>query len=155
MEIKEMCRIAAAIPGVREVHKLRTRWFGNGILLDLHVLVDKDLTVEQGHCISEEVTAEIKRKLPKVHDVLTHLEPFECVDIREEITHLACQVPGVQGVKSLQIHCLPEGIEVVCCLLAPADLPLGEAYGQCAKVREALQASPRKIIHAIVYAEPA
>ena len=46
LELKEIRRIAAGVPGVMDVHKVRTRWFGNGILLDMHVLVDKDLSVE-------------------------------------------------------------------------------------------------------------
>lgn len=154
LEVKEMCRIASEIPGVKEAHKLRTRWFGNGILLDMHVLVDKDLSVEHGHRICEEVATEIKRKMPKVQDVLTHLEPYECVDIKAEITRLACQVTGVCGVKSIQVRSFPEGNEVECCILVSAECPLGEAHEKCVKVREALLASPQKILRAVVYAEP-
>lgn len=155
LEVKEMNRIASSIPGVKEAHKLRTRWFGNGILLDMHVLVDKNLPVEQGHRICEEVASEIKRQMPKVHDVLTHLEPYEGVDFKAEIMRLAGQVPGVRGMGAIQIRSFPEGNEVECCILVSAECPLGEAHEICVKVREILQASPLKIIRAVVHAEPA
>ena len=155
LEVKEMSRIASSIPGVKEAHKLRTRWFGNGILLDMHVLVDKNLPVEQGHRICEEVASEIKRQMPKVHDVLTHLEPYESIDFKAEIVRLAGQVHGVRGVRSVQIRSFPEGNEVECCILVSAECPLGEAHEICVKVRDVLQSSPLKIVRAVVYAEPA
>ena len=155
LEVKEMCRIASRVPGVKEAHKLRTRWFGNGVLLDMHVLVDKNLPVEQGHRICEEVASEIKRQMPKVHDVLTHLEPYEGMDFKAEIMRLAGQVRGVCGMGSIQIRSFPEGNEVECSILVSAECPVGEAHEICMKVRETLQASPLKIIRAVVHAEPA
>ena len=150
-----MCRSASRVPGVKEAHKLRTRWFGNGVLLDMHVLVDKNLPVEQGHRICEEVASEIKRQMPKVHDVLTHLEPYEGMDFKAEIMRLAGQVRGVCGMGSIQIRSFPEGNEVECSILVSAECPVGEAHEICMKVHETLQASPLKIIRAVVHAEPA
>ena len=154
LEVKEMCRIASGIAGVLEVHKLRTRWFGNGILLDMHVLVDKDLSVESGHRICEEVASEIKRQMPKVQDVLTHLEPFESTDLKGEMTRLARQVPGVQGVRTIQIRSFPEGNEAECCILVEPECTMGQAQAICNKVRQEFLASQLKIIRAVVHAEP-
>lgn len=71
---------ALATPGVIEVHKIRTRQSGPGLIVDLHVLVHADLTVAQGH----DITTEVKRRLmdegPNVIDVITHLEPPEPPD---------------------------------------------------------------------------
>ncbi|MBQ6474569.1 MAG: cation transporter [Victivallales bacterium] len=74
-ELDEIRRLASSIPGVMEVHKLRTRHFGNGILLDLHILVDRNMTVEKGHRICDEAAAAIRSQMPSVVDILTHLEP--------------------------------------------------------------------------------
>ena len=74
-ELEEMRQIALGIDGVTEVHKLRTRHFGNGVLLDMHILVDRNMTVENGHRICDEAADAIRRKMPIVVDILTHLEP--------------------------------------------------------------------------------
>jgi len=67
--------IASRVQGVREVHALRTRRHGGGILLDVHVLVPADMTVREGHAIAEEVKKQLIERGPSVADALVHIEP--------------------------------------------------------------------------------
>jgi cation diffusion facilitator family transporter len=67
--------LAHSVPGVREVHGLRTRRMGPGYQADLHVMVDADMTVEKGHDIAQEVTRRLTAEGPQVIDALVHLEP--------------------------------------------------------------------------------
>ena len=64
-------------PNVRGVHALRTRYVGPDLQIDLHVLVDPDLTVREGHSIAGLVRARILDTHPIVCDVLIHIEPEE------------------------------------------------------------------------------
>lgn len=70
-------KIALEIDGVRDVHAIRTRTCGESIYVDLHVLVDPEITVRAGHDISETVKKILLEKGPRVLDVVTHLEPDE------------------------------------------------------------------------------
>lgn len=63
--------------GVRAVHALRTRHIGPGLQVDLHVLVDPNLTVHDGHRIAHEVKSRLLEEGPDVVDVLVHVEPHE------------------------------------------------------------------------------
>ncbi|MHC4871032.1 MAG: cation diffusion facilitator family transporter [Planctomycetota bacterium] len=63
-------------PDVKSAHKLRTRYIGPGIAVDIHVLVDPDLSVKAGHNIAENVSAEVKNMIPEVVDMVVHIEPF-------------------------------------------------------------------------------
>jgi divalent metal cation (Fe/Co/Zn/Cd) transporter len=45
--------------------------------VDLHVIVDGDLTVREGHDIAHRVKDAIIDAKPQVYDVLVHIEPFE------------------------------------------------------------------------------
>jgi cation diffusion facilitator family transporter len=67
--------IALAVPGVADVHAIRTRVMGPGIYLDLHVLVDGDLTVKEGHDISDNVKQALLKEGPEILDAVVHLEP--------------------------------------------------------------------------------
>lgn len=69
-------RIARQIEGVRAVHALRTRDIGTGLQVDLHALVDPDLTVHQGHQIATALQDRLLASGPRVADVLVHVEPF-------------------------------------------------------------------------------
>jgi cation diffusion facilitator family transporter len=72
---QEIEAVALRISGVETVHKIRTRAMGPGIYLDLHVLVNGDLTVREGHDISETVRQALLKDGPAILDVVVHLEP--------------------------------------------------------------------------------
>lgn len=76
-DTKAIQRLAEAVPGVREVHGLRTRFAGVGILVDVHVLVAGSLTVCEGHRIADEVKRVLVADGPNVEDAVIHIEPFE------------------------------------------------------------------------------
>lgn len=61
-------------PGVQGVHDLRTRKMGDQVLVDVHLEIDADLTVAEGHAIAEEA----HRRTMASHGVLsvmTHVDP--------------------------------------------------------------------------------
>lgn len=70
-------KIAMEVDGVKEVHAIRTRKFGSNIHVDLHILVEPEISVRLGHDISEEVKKELIKNGPKILDVVVHLEPYE------------------------------------------------------------------------------
>lgn len=63
------------LEGVSSVHAMRTRKVGPGYHMDLHVLVNPDLSVRQGHNIATRVKRHLLGQLPSVHDVVVHIEP--------------------------------------------------------------------------------
>ena len=62
---------------VEGCHKIRTRKLGSFIYVDLHLEVDGNLSVLQGHLVSEEVKQALIKGNPKIIDVMIHLEPDE------------------------------------------------------------------------------
>jgi len=66
--------IAASIDGIQEIHKLRARQMGGYVLADAHILVHRDLTIEQGHRIAEEFEKRVKAET-NVRDIIVHIEP--------------------------------------------------------------------------------
>ncbi|MBN1521491.1 MAG: cation transporter [Candidatus Aureabacteria bacterium] len=76
-ERKEIYDVALATEGVKSVHAVRSRRMGAGIYIDLHIMVDGDLSVTQGHKISGLVKYRLREIIQDVIDVIIHLEPFE------------------------------------------------------------------------------
>ena len=74
-KINELKKAINNIQNVSGVHKLRTRKLANYIYIDLHLEVDGQLSVIQGHDISEEVKHTLIQNYPKIIDVMVHLEP--------------------------------------------------------------------------------
>jgi len=84
-DLKRIREIAVSTAGVHDVHKLRTRYSGTGLQVDLHIRVRGDLTVREGHDISELVKSRLVSGGPGVLDVVVHLEP--CEDSRNGGSH--------------------------------------------------------------------
>jgi cation diffusion facilitator family transporter len=63
-------------PAVRGFHHLRTRKAGAARFIELHVVVDKDLTVERAHSLADAVTRDIKAHLAGA-TVTIHVEPCD------------------------------------------------------------------------------
>ena len=62
-------------PGVRGVEKCYARKTGLRYHVDLHLEVDRQMTVRQSHEIAHEVQQRILERLDWVADVLVHVEP--------------------------------------------------------------------------------
>lgn len=72
-QVKE---IVFSHPEVRSCHKIRSRGREDDIKVDLHISVDKGMSVEKSHKLSHQLQEEIKKQLPGVHDVIIHIEPY-------------------------------------------------------------------------------
>lgn len=72
----EVRALALAVPGVRALEKCRVRKSGLSHLVDIHVEVDGDLSVREGHDIAHRVKDALLASAPHaISDVLVHIEP--------------------------------------------------------------------------------
>ena len=67
--------VAASVPGIRGVHRVRTRGTEAEVYCDLHIWVDPAMTVRDAHALGDEVEAAVKEQFPAVREVLVHIEP--------------------------------------------------------------------------------
>jgi cation diffusion facilitator family transporter len=74
-EIEAIRRTLLEAPGVAGVHDLRTRKMGDMILVEVHLDVAADLSVEQGHDIALDARARVLQR-HRVLNVSTHVDPF-------------------------------------------------------------------------------
>lgn len=56
-------------------HALRTRKMGAELFVDVHILVDSDLSVLKSHKITTKIEEEIKKRLSRPVNTLIHIEP--------------------------------------------------------------------------------
>ncbi len=74
--IEKIRTVAATIPGVDGVEKCFVRKMGYQFLVDMHVEVNPQMTVENSHRIGHEVKDKVRAEVPTVRDVLVHIEPL-------------------------------------------------------------------------------
>jgi len=80
-QLQHIRRTILGVDGVHELHLLRTRRIGGRALVDVHIIVDEEISVSEGHYISEMVRARLVNEVDVVADALVHIDP-------EDDTHL-------------------------------------------------------------------
>jgi cation diffusion facilitator family transporter len=75
-EFEEKLRaIAAAVPGVTRIEKCRIRKSGLSYFVDIHVQVDGNATVREGHATGGRVRSALRSSQLRIADALVHIEP--------------------------------------------------------------------------------
>lgn len=66
---------ASKVPGVLAIDKCFVRKMGFEYYVDIHVIVNGNMTVYEGHDIAHRVKDDLIKTYPKISDVLVHIEP--------------------------------------------------------------------------------
>ncbi len=66
---------ASKVPGVLAIDKCFVRKMGFEYYVDIHVIVDGNMKVYEGHDIAHRVKDDLIKNYPKISDVLVHIEP--------------------------------------------------------------------------------
>jgi cation diffusion facilitator family transporter len=78
-QLQHIRRVILSVDGVRELHLLRTRRLGGRALVDVHIIVDEEISVSEGHYISEVVRTRLVNEVDVVADALVHIDPEDDV----------------------------------------------------------------------------
>jgi len=68
-------KIISSDKNIVDFHKLRMRYIGNELIIEMHIHVEPDLTIKEAHDISENLKANIIKLTPNIYDVTIHIEP--------------------------------------------------------------------------------
>lgn len=71
-----MFRVIGATTGVRAFHHFASRRNGNKMIVDFHIKVDPDVTVEDAHAIASDVENRLKQSYGSDMLVTIHIEPY-------------------------------------------------------------------------------
>ena len=127
-----------AVDGVKDLHLLKTRRMGSDALVDVHILLqDPELSVSEGHQISETVRARVIREVDEVAEVMVHIDPEDDEQVapgrhlplrREMLARLRelwAGIPAAGRIRRVDLHYLDGRVQVE--VFLPLDaLPSGE-----------------------------
>ena len=123
-QLREIRELIMEVTGVRALHMLRTRRSGSQVLVDVHILVDPELSVSEGHQIGERVRGELIGNLEEVTDVTVHIDPEDdelaspCdqLPMRDEVLrrleHAWQDLDMGQGIDRVVLHYLDGKVHV-------------------------------------------
>ncbi len=151
--VEKIEKIIQSVPGVTELHMLRTRQMGGNALVDVHIQVDPKLSVSEGHYISEKVRARLIKQVDEVTDVMVHIDPEDDQKIRlgdnlpprevviQRLRSAWAHIPESQDIERTTLHYLDGKIQVE--LLLP--LKLIDEAGSAIRISEAFSKVAKEV----------
>lgn len=82
-QLEEIGRSIREVEGVEAYHELKTRRMGQALLVEVHVMVESQLTVSEGHMIGDRVEAHLVEECEYVSQVLVHIDPEDDTEQQE------------------------------------------------------------------------
>lgn len=137
-DTKTITHLAMETEGVRDVHCVRSRRMGSGILLDIHLQVDPAISVSEGHQIGVNVTHRIIAHDPRIRDVTFHIDAeddghmeqdsFPALPMRKDVVEALRQHWGTlidfQRAGPFRLHYLGDKVSVELFLRSDAAVTL-------------------------------
>jgi cation diffusion facilitator family transporter len=103
-EVQAIRQTLIETPGVSDVHDVRTRKMGDMIVVDAHLEVDADITVEAGHAIAVLARQRVLQR-HRVLNLMTHIDPWR----RPDLDHDA---PAMQATGLAQPQPQPDSLKI-------------------------------------------
>lgn len=81
-KIDNIEKAALNTPGVEDAHDIRIRQSGTHYLVDLHISVDRDMSIYEAHKVGEVVRSNIHKDVEKIYEVIVHIDPKDKMKVQ-------------------------------------------------------------------------
>lgn len=151
---------ALTVSHVREIHNLTVLEVGDTREISLHLKLPGDLSLEQAHAFAEQVEQAIRREVPEVTGVQTHLEPLSEAATGEEVALDPAAIEAVvrqetgESPRELRFVRTDDGIVAFLTLAVGGEESLAGAHGRASVVEERVRETVPGIADVVIHTEP-
>lgn len=152
-QLQHIRRVILGVDGVRALHLLRTRRIGGRALVDVHIIVNEDISVSEGHYISERVRTRLIEEVDVVADALVHIDPEDDMhsaparelpsrsEIEARLRQAFRDIPAAAAIERVILHYVGGRLRIEL-LLPLASVDGGRAEALAAQLRAAVTDDP-------------
>src|SRR5207245_515511 len=99
--------VSSAVKGVEGIHNINSSTAKEGLFISLHVMVDRNMSLEDAHKVSDEIENQIRKSVSNVNHITIHLEPYvsipksipvEDLTIEEQVANIIKEYPKVKKI---------------------------------------------------------
>lgn len=150
--LEQLKSVLNAILGVEKYHQIRARKMGHYYIVDLHIQVNSLMSVSAAHQVAERVRMAILQKLPKVNEVLVHVDAEDDTDekmtqlmrpqfeIEKDIREALAQIPQIYGISHILCHYLQGHVTVQLEIVVDPNLRVFEVQNIARQARQKVEA---------------
>jgi cation diffusion facilitator family transporter len=148
------------------LHDVSVQSFGDNLRVEQHLEVNECLTLSQAHSFVRRIEEEIRRELPQVAEVLTHIENEPATietpqmldldrSIEAHLRHAASAFPAILDIHQVVTGRIGDKIQVSCHCTLPDDLPMQQVHEIITGLEDRFKLECPEVYRVLIHPEPA
>ena len=148
------------------VHELSIQSHHGRLQVELHVEIEENRLLREAHSFVSNLEAEIRREVPEIDSVLTHIEsepatieqPEEAVvedrRIEQALRSVAGEFPEISDVHAIAVGRTREHISLTCHCTLPDDLPMYRVHEIITALEDRFKLECPEVFRVTIHPEP-
>ena len=147
------------------LHEVSVQNVGEGLRIEQHIELDERMPLREAHGFVRNVEDQIRRDLPQVKNVLTHIEsepativkPTMEIDrsIEEQLRRTAATLPEILDVHEVVITRIGDRIRLSCHCTMPDDLSMQRVHEVITQLEDRFRIDCPAVENVLIHPEPA
>jgi cation diffusion facilitator family transporter len=148
------------------VHDLSIQALHGRLQVELHVEIEEKMRLREAHGFVTALESEIRRKVPEIDSVVTHIEsepatievPEETeVDdrrIEQALRRAAAEIEGIVDVHAITVSRTGDHISVICHCTLPDELPMQRVHELITELEDRFKLECPEVYRVTIHPEP-
>src|SRR6266850_991761 len=147
------------------VHDVSVQDLAGRLHVEQHLELDESLNLKQGHDVVTAVEAEMRREVPEISSILTHIESEPSTietgdeiqrdaDIERRLSRIVAEFPEVLDMHDVAVKRVRDRIYVSCHCTMPDDLPLSRVHDISTALEIRFKQDAPEIFKVLIHPEP-
>ncbi len=147
------------------LHDVSVQSVRDGLHVEQHLEVPETRSLMEAHEFVCDLEGQIRRELPEVSSVLTHIEsepatierPFsldEDRSLEEQLRHAAAQLPTIIDIHDVIVSRMGDHVHVSCHCTLPDELPMQQVHAVITSLEDRFKLSCPEVDRMLIHPEP-
>lgn len=146
------------------VHELNVQQYEDGLYVEQHLEVPETTTLRHAHDIVTKLEADIRREVPQIVNIATHIESEDATiakletmqnrDLQETLIDVAKSFPEVKDIHDVLITRVHDRIQMVCHCSMPDDMSMGEVHRIISELEAKFRRERPEVARLLIHPEP-
>lgn len=148
------------------LHDISVQSFGGRLRVEQHLEVNENLTLTEAHSFVRRIEDEIRREVPQVAEVLTHIENEPATvenpqilerdrNIEAHLRHAAAGFPEILDIHEIVTGRVGDKIQVSCHCTLPDHMPMQQVHEIITGLEDRFKLECPQVYRVLIHPEPA
>ncbi len=148
------------------IHDVSVQEYDGALHVEQHLEVDETMSLRDAHALATQLEAEMRREIPAIASVLTHIESEPATierpaslerdrQLEVRLRRAASAFPEILDIHEVLVSRMHERIQMSCHCTLPDDLPMAQVHAVITALESAFKLDTPEVSRLLIHPEPA